>query len=95
MSPALLATLAVTTITETYVDLLPEIKTAMDTDFLATEIWPTLGDVSTADKSQWRSIDGAQTNGWRMYVPTGLRSRVTGLFNKIPESGHFRALNPA
>jgi hypothetical protein len=53
MTVKLLATLAATTITESYDDLLPEIKEAQETDFLATEILPTLVDVSTADESQW------------------------------------------
>jgi hypothetical protein len=57
----LLATLAATTIAESYDDLLPEIKAAQETDFLATEIQPTLVDVLTADESQWRSIDGTLT----------------------------------
>jgi hypothetical protein len=44
MMAKLLATLAATTITESYDDLLPEIKAAQETDFLATEIRPTLVD---------------------------------------------------
>jgi len=61
MTAKLLATIAATTITESYDDLLPEIKAAQETDFLATEIRPTLVDVSTADESQCRSIDRALT----------------------------------
>ena len=95
MTARLLATLAVTTITESYGDLLPEIKTAQEADFLATEIRPTLVDVSTADESQWRSIDGALTNERRIYLPVALRSRVTSLFHDNPESGHFGALKTA
>ena len=91
----LLATLAATTITESYDDLLPEIKAAQETNFLATEIRPTLFDVSTADESQWRSIDRALTYERRIYVPAALRSRVTSLFHDNPESGHFGALKTA
>jgi len=61
MTAKLRATLAATTITESYDDLLPEIKAAQETGFLHTEIRPTLVNVSTADESQWRSIDGAVT----------------------------------
>jgi hypothetical protein len=95
MTAKLLATLAATTITESYDDLLPEIKAAQETDFLATEIRPTLLDVSTADESQWRSTDGALTYERRIYVPAALRSRVTSLFHDNPESGHFGALKTA
>jgi hypothetical protein len=56
MTAKLRATLAAITITESYDELLPEIKAAQETDFLATEIRPTLVDVSTSDESQWRSI---------------------------------------
>jgi hypothetical protein len=52
MTAKLLATLPATTITESYDDLLAEINGAQETDLLATEIWPTLLDVSTADESQ-------------------------------------------
>jgi len=92
MTAQLLATLAATIITESYDDLLPEIKAAQETDFLATAIRPTLVDVSTGDESQSRSIDGALTYERRKYVPAALRSRVTSLFHCNPESGHFGAL---
>jgi len=54
MTATLLATLAATTITESHDDLLPEIKAAQETDFLATEIRQILFNGSTADNSQWR-----------------------------------------
>jgi hypothetical protein len=92
MTAKLLATLAATTITESYDDLLPEIKAAQETDCLATEIRPTLVHVSTTDESQWRPIHGALTYRRRIYVPAVLRSRVTSLFHDNPESGHFGAL---
>jgi len=63
MTAKLLATLAATTITESHDDLLPEIKAAQETDFLATEIRPALVDGSTTEENQLRSIDGALT--WR------------------------------
>jgi hypothetical protein len=74
MTAKLLATLAATTITETYDDLLPEIKAAKETDILGTEIRPFLFDVSTPDESQWRPIDGALIYERRIYVPAALRS---------------------
>jgi len=89
------ATIAATTITESCGDLLPEIKVAQETDFLATEIRPTLVDVSTAAESQWRSINGALTYERRIYVPAALRHRVTRLFHDNPESGDFGALKTA
>ena len=95
MTAKLLATLAATTITESYDDLLPEIKAAQLTDLLTTEIRPTLVDVSTADESQWRSIDGALTYEGRIYVPAALRCRVTSLFHDNPESGHVGVLKTA
>ena len=95
LTAKLLAILAATTITELYRHLLPEIKTAQETDFLATEIRPTLVDVSTTDESQWRSIDGALTYERRIYVPTALRSRVISLAHDNPESGHLGALKTA
>jgi hypothetical protein len=95
MTAKLLATLAATTITESCDDLLPEIKAAQETDFAATEIRPTLVDVSTADGRQWRSIHGALTYKRRIYMPATLRSRVTIHFHDNPESGHFRALKTA
>jgi len=91
MTERLLATLAATTITESYWDLLPEIKAAQETNCSATKIRPTLVDVSTADKSQWRSIHGALTYERRIYVPAALRGRVTSLFHDNPESGHLGA----
>ena len=91
----LLATLAATTITESHDDLLPEIKTAQETDFLATEIRPTLVDGSTTDENQWRSIDGALTYERRIYVPAALRGKVTCHFSNNSESGHFGALKTA
>jgi hypothetical protein len=84
MTAKLLATLAVTTITKSYDDLLPEINAAQETDFLATGIRPTFIDVSTADDSQWRSIDGALTYERRIYVPAALHCRVTSLVQTTP-----------
>jgi len=95
MTARLLATLATTTITESYGNLLPEIKVAQETDFLATAITPTLVDVSTGDESQWRTIDGALTYECRIYVPMALCSRVTSLVHDNPKSGHFGALKTA
>ena len=95
MTAKLLATLAATTMTKSYDDVLPEIQAAQETDFLATGIRPTLADVSTADESQWRSIDGALTYERRIYMTAALRSRVTSHFHDNPESGHFRALKTA
>jgi hypothetical protein len=91
----LLATLAATTITESYDDLLPEIMAAQETHCLATELRPTLVDVSTGDERQWRTIDGALTYERRIYVPAALGSRVTSLFHNNLQSGHFGALKPA
>ena len=95
MTAKLLATLAATTITKSYDDLLRKIKAAQETDFLATEIRPTLVNVLTADESQRRSIDGDLTYERRIYVPTALPSRVTSHFHDNHESGHFGALNTA
>lgn len=52
MTATLLATLAGTTISESYGDLLPDIKAAQQTHLLATDVQQTLVDVSTADDSQ-------------------------------------------
>jgi hypothetical protein len=56
-----------------------------------TEIRPTLVNVSTADESQWKSIDGALIYKWRIYVPAALRSTVTSLVHDNLESSHFGA----
>jgi hypothetical protein len=53
MTAKLLATLAATTITKSYDDLLSGIKAAQETDLLDTEIRPTLADESTGDECQW------------------------------------------
>jgi hypothetical protein len=95
MTSKLLLTLAATTITESYDDLLLEIQAAQETDFLAGEIRPTLFDVSIADESQWRSIEGALPYERRIYVPAELRSRVTSLFHDNPKSSPFSALKTA
>jgi len=95
MTARLLASSAATTITESYGDLLPEIKTAQETDFLATKIQPTLVDVSAAVESQSTSIDGALTYERRTYIPPALRHRVTSFFDDNPESGHLRVLKTA
>jgi len=50
----LLATLAVTTITKSYGDLLLDIKAAQETDISAIKILPTQVNVSNIDESQWR-----------------------------------------
>jgi len=95
MTARLLATLAATMITDSYGDLLLEIKAAQKSDFLATKIQPTLVDVSTADESQWRSIDRALTYERRIYMPTALHSRVTSLSHNNLESGQFGTLKTA
>ena len=77
MTAKLLATLAATTVTKSYDDLLAEIKAAQESDISATEIRPTLLDISTADESQLRSIDGALTYKRWIYVPGALHRRVT------------------
>lgn len=56
-----LATLAATTITKSYGDLLLDINAAQESDFVATTIQPTLVDVSIADESQCRSINDSLT----------------------------------
>lgn len=53
----LLATLTATTITESYGDLLQEVKAAQETNFLDTTIRTTLIGIAIAVESQWRSID--------------------------------------
>jgi len=95
MTAKLLPTLAVTTITESYGDHLPEIKAAQETNCFATEIQLTSVDVSTANESQWISIDGALTYERRIYVPAALRSKVTSNFHDNPASGHFGARKTA
>jgi len=89
------ATSATTTVTESYDDLLPEIKAAQETDLVATEIRPTLVDLSTADESKWRSIDRGLTYERRIYVPTVLLNRAIRLLHDNLKSGHFGALNTA
>jgi len=91
----LLATIAAITITESYGELLPEIKTAQETEFSATKIRPTLVDVSTADESQWRLVDGVMTYERRIYVLTTLHSRLISVFHDNPKSSHFGALKTA
>jgi hypothetical protein len=90
-----LATLAATTITESYDDLLLDIMAAQERNLLTTEIWATLVDVSTADEIQWRSIDGVLTYERRIYVPAALCSKVNSDFHDNPESGPFRTLQTA
>jgi hypothetical protein len=85
----------VTTVTKSYDDLLPEIKEPQETDFLATELLLTLVDVSTADDSQWRSIDEALTYERRLSVPAAFSSRVASLFDDNPGSGYYGAQKTA
>ena len=108
MTAELLATLAATTITESYDDLLPEIKEARETDFLAIEMRPTLFNVPTTDESNWRSIDGAVTYERGISVSVALPVTVTyergisvsvalpvtvtSLFHDNSESCYFGAL---
>jgi hypothetical protein len=82
----------VTTITESHHDLLHKIKEGHEIDFLATELQPALVDGSTADESQWRSIDRALTYERRIYLPVALRGRVTSFLYDTSESGGFGAL---
>jgi len=91
----LLASLAATTISESYGDLLLEFKAAQETGFVARTIRPTLVDVSIPEESQWRPINWAITYQRRIYMPTPLRSRLTSLLPDNPETGHVRALKSA
>jgi len=95
MTAKLLANIAATTFTESHDDHQPEIKAAQETDFLATEILPTLVDDSTADKCQWRSFNGALTCERRIMVPTAFRCRVTSHFHDNHEFRHFEARTTA
>jgi len=95
MTTNLLATWAASTITESYGDLLPDIKAAEVTEFSATAIRATLVHISTAEESQWRSIDRAGTYERRIYVPAALCSRVTSVLHDNPKSSHFGALKTA
>jgi hypothetical protein len=95
MMAKLLATLAATTITESYDDLQPETMAAKEIDLLAMEIRPNVVDVSTADENQRRLFDKALIYQRWKYLPTGLQNRVTGLFHDNPESCHLRVLQTA
>jgi hypothetical protein len=66
MAAKILATLAATTITESYDNILPQIMAAQVTDLLGTEIPPSLVDVATADESHWRSIQRTQSDERRI-----------------------------
>jgi len=106
----LLATLAVTTV-EPYNDLLPAIKAAQASDWLAADVkrrivdtrmvgHPDLSKAGVLDgptKEQWKVISGALTYEGRIYVPAdaSLRNKVISLFHDNPESGHFGALRTA
>jgi len=54
MTAKILPTLAATTITESYGDIIPRIMTTQETDFWASKIHSTMVNDSTADESQWR-----------------------------------------
>jgi len=90
-----LAILVAIVITKWYADPLPKIMTAEETDIVHTDIRPTLVDGSTADASEFRSIEGALTYKRRISVPAALRSSVTRIFHENHESGLFAALMTA
>jgi hypothetical protein len=48
-----------------------------------------------SDEHDWAVSAGALTYEGRVYVPEGLRSKVTALHHDNPESGHFGALKTA
>jgi len=91
MKAWILATLAVTNITESYGDLLPEIKAAKESHFLDTTLQPTFVDVSITDQSQWRSIHATLTDERRICMHMALHNRMTSLFHDNPQSSHYGA----
>jgi hypothetical protein len=48
-----------------------------------------------SDEHDWAVSAGALTYEGRVYVPEGLRSKVTALHHDNPKSGHFGALKTA
>jgi hypothetical protein len=95
MTPKLQATLAATTITVSYDNLLLDIHVVQETDLLGTEILPTLFDVSTADESHWTLIGRALIYERKISVPCAPCSRVTDRFHANPKTGHFGGLKNA
>jgi len=89
---SLMVTTAAMTISESYGDLLPEIKTAKMMHLSATKEWTNLVHESIAEQSQLRSIQGALTCERRRYMPVALHSGVTDHFIDPPKSIHFGAL---
>jgi hypothetical protein len=90
-------------------DLFAEIIEAQKTDRLATDslrklagteedhVMQEAGHVTEpiSDEHDWAVSAGALTYEGRVYVPEGLRSKVTALHHDNPESGHFGALKTA
>jgi hypothetical protein len=48
-----------------------------------------------SDEHDWAASAGALTYEGRVYIPEGLRLKVTALHHNNPESGHFGALKTA
>jgi hypothetical protein len=90
-------------------DLLAEIIEAQKTDQPVTDSLRRLAGVNhvtehvtehvtkeeTTSEDDWAVSAGALTFEGRVYVPEGLRSKVTALHHDNPESGHFGALKTA
>jgi len=92
MTAMLRSTVAPTTITESYGDLLQVIKAAQEINFLATKIWPNLFNDSITDDSQRKSIDRVLIYNRTLSVLTALCSRVIRDFHNNIASGHFGVL---
>jgi hypothetical protein len=75
-------------------DLFTEIIEPQKTDQLGRDSLGRLGrdHVTRDDTEEWAVSVGALTYQGRVYVPEGLRLKVTALRHDNPESGHFGAL---
>jgi len=90
-----LPTLAVTTVTGSYSDLLQDITGAQGSNHFTAEIQPTLAEVLISELIMWRSVDGALTYERRICVPVALHGSVCSQFQENLESSHLGVLMTA
>lgn len=91
----LLATLAKTTITELYVNWVPDTKETKENHHLVTSIQPTLIDASNRDGNQLNSINQTLTYARQEHIPIVIHGSTTSHFLNLGWSGYTVSLKMA